>query len=415
MRTAGYDLLAPAQLRDPYPLYAELRRAGAAHWSDSLGGWALTRYADVRPALGHSELSAARFAPSLARLRARPGVNPSDLRLLESLDSWFTFNDPPRHTRLRAFTRQVLSPPMKAMAAAVERSVDRLLDGIAAAGAGDVIADFSRPLSVGAIAELLGVPRSHYDRFTAWSDVLTEFVGGALNVPDRRGRALAGVNEMHAYLEGLVRERRAAPTDDLIGRLAGIDAAGAPTDQEIATVGAMMLFAGHGTTTNLIGNAVLALLRHPDQLELLRRDPDRVPAAIEELLRYDSPVQITVRNAACDGALGIDGARTGDRVFLFLGAANRDGAEHEAPDTLDVSRADAHHVSFGYGIHFCIGAPLARIEARAALGRLIERFPALRLAVGESELRWQPTVGFRGLERLPVAVGAAAGHERRRP
>lgn len=404
MTAAGYDLLAPEHLRDPYPLYAELRRGGAVHWSDSLGGWALTRYADVRPALAHAELSAARFAPSLARLRARPGVEPADLRLLERLDSWFTFNDPPQHTRLRTFTRQVLSAPMKAMTAAVRRSADRLLDAIAASGEGDVIADFSRPLSVGAIAELLGVPRSHYDRFTGWSDVLTEFVGGALNVPDRRARALAGLTELHAYLEELVYERRAAPSDDLIGRLADIDAPDAPTDQEIAAIGEMMLFAGHGTTTNLIGNAVLALLRHPEQLERLRREPGRVPAAIEELLRYDSPVQITVRNAACDGAFGIDGARTGDRVFLFLGAANRDGSEHDAPDTLDVTRADAHHVSFGYGIHFCIGAPLARIEARAALGRLIERFPALALAVPESDLRWQPTVGFRGLERLPIAV-----------
>ena len=201
-----------------------------------------------------------------------------------------------------------------------------------------------------------------------------------------------------------MRRRRAEPSPDLIGRLAATDGEDAPTDEEIAAIGAMMLFAGHGTTTNLIGNGLLALLRHPDQLDLLRRDAGLVPAAVEELLRFDSPVQVTVRNAARDGALGVEEIAAGDRVFLFVASANRDAPGVESPEALDVTRGDGRHLTFGYGIHFCIGAPLARIEAPIAFARLIERFPKLRLAVPEDELEWQRTVGFRGPQSLPVRV-----------
>ncbi len=401
---AEYDLLAPATLADPYPLYRSLREQGSVHWSESLGGWGLTRHADVRPALNDGDLSARRFAPYLERLAGRADADPHDVRLYESLSRWFTFDDPPGHTRLRTFTRKVFSAPMKAMGGSVEALVDELLDGIEANGCGDVIADFARPLSVGAIADLLGVPREHCDRFTAWSDLLTQVIGGALQVGDRRRRASEGVEALDEYLGELVRRRRAEPSPDLIGRLAATDGDGAPTDEEIAAIGAMMLFAGHGTTTNLIGNGLLALLRHPDQLDVLRRDAGLVPAAVEELLRFDSPVQVTVRNAARDGALGVEEIAAGDRVFLFVASANRDAPGVDSPDELDVTRGDGRHLTFGYGIHFCIGAPLARIEAPVAFARLIERFPKLRLALPEDELEWQRTVGFRGPQSLPVRV-----------
>jgi cytochrome P450 len=401
---ADYDLLAPGTLADPYPLYRALREQGRVHWSASLGGWGLTRHDDVRPALNATDLSARRFAPYLERLAARPDADPEDVRLYESLNRWFTFDDPPGHTRLRTHTRRVFSAPMKAMTGAVETMVDELLDGIERNGGGDVIADFARPMSVGAIADLLGVPRADCDRFTQWSDLLTEVIGGALAVDDRRRRAARGVRELDDYLGALVRRRRAEPTPDLIGRLAAIGGEDAPADEEIAAIGAMMLFAGHGTTTNLIGNGLLALLRHPRQLELLRREPERVPDAVEELLRFDSPVQVTVRYASRDGALGVEEIAAGDRVFLFVASANRDAPGVDAPEELDVARADGKHLTFGYGIHFCIGAPLARIEAPIAFTRLIERFPRLRLAVPEHELAWQRTVGFRGLVSLPVRV-----------
>ena len=397
----AYDLLAPETLADPYPLYRTLREQGPVHWSESLGGWGLTRHDDVRPALNDAGLTARRFAPYLERLAARPGADPEEVRLFESLSRWFTFDDPPGHTRLRTYTRRVFSAPMKAMAGAVEAMVDELLDGFEARGGGDVIADLARPLSVGAIADLLGVPREHCGRFTAWSDLLTQVIGGALQVGDRRRHAARGVRELDEYLGELVRRRRAEPTDDLIGRLAATSGDDAPTDAEIAAIAAMMLFAGHGTTTNLIGNGLLALLRHPDQLAAARRDP---AAAVEELLRFDSPVQVTVRNAARDGALGGEEIAAGDRVFLFVASANRDAPGVADPEALDVARGDGRHLTFGYGIHFCIGAPLARIEAPIAFAKLLERFPDIRLAADERELKWQRTVGFRGLESLPVRV-----------
>ena len=401
---AGYDLLAPETIGDPYPLYRDLREAGPLHYSERLGGWGLTGYEDVRTALASAELSGARFAPYVERLSARPDADPEQLALFETLDRWFTFSDPPGHTRLRAQTVRAFSGPMKAMAAAITELVDALLDRFEADGGGDLVAGFGRPMSVGAIADLLGVPREDGPRFTAWSDQLTEVIGGALAVPDRRRRALAGVRDLYAYLGALVCERRAEPTGDLLGRLVALTGEDALSDEDVVSIGSMMLFAGHGTTTNLIGNGMLALLRHPEQLAALRAAPRRIPSAVEELLRYDSPVQVTVRIAARDGVLGFEPIRAGDRVFLFVGSANRDTPGQAEPEELDVLREDPRHLSFGYGIRFCVGAPLARIEAPIAFARLLERFGEIRLAEPEASLRWQPTVGFRGLETLPVEV-----------
>jgi cytochrome P450 len=401
--TADYDLLEHDRLQDPYPLYAQLRDLGPLHYNATLGGWVLTHYDAVRNGLASADLSAQRFAQQLERYRAEPG-HEDDVILYGSLARWFTFSDPPMHTRLRTHTRRVLSGPMKRVHASVERIAAELIEPIARDGGGDLVADFGRPLSLAIIAELLGVPRADYDRLTAWSAVLTEFVGGALGVPDRRTRALSGIQGLESYLGDLVRERRRVPTEDLIGALASIDAPDAPTDDEIVAIAAMVLFAGHGTSTHLLGNATIALLAHPDQLELLRREPDRLTFAVEELLRYDSPVQLQVRNAAVAGALGFEEIGAGDRVFMLLGAANRDPRHHDAPDVLDVTRQQSQHLTFGHGIHFCLGAPLARAEAPIALRHIIERLPGLRLAVPGEDLERVQTVGFRGLDALPVAA-----------
>lgn len=358
----------------------------------------------MRTALASPELSGARFAPYIERLSQRPDADPEERALFEMLDRWFTFSDPPVHTRLRSRTVRAFSGPMKAMAGAVTELADALLDRFEADGGGDLIAGFGRPISVGAISDLLGVPREDGPRFTAWSDQLTELVGGALTVPNRRRRALAGVRELYAYLGALVRDRRTAPTGDLLGRLVALSGEDSLSDEEVVSIGSMMLFAGHGTTTNLVGNGMLALLRHSEQLAALRAAPQRIATAIEELLRYDSPVQVTVRVAVRDGALGFAPIRAGDRVFLFVGSANRDAPGDGAPEELDVLRDESRHLSFGYGIRFCLGAPLARIEARIAFARLLERFGEIHLAEPEASLRWRPTVGFRGLQTLRVEV-----------
>jgi cytochrome P450 len=401
----SYDLLSDEHLADPYPLYARLQREAPVHWSESLQGWAIMRHADVNLALSDPSLSANRFGPYLERLTAEAEVDRLELLLLERLAAWFTFADPPSHTRLRGITRQVFSGPMKAMRPEVERMTDALVERVLAQGSADIISEVARPLSMGAITQVLGVPRSDEDQLTEWSDALTGFIGGAMNLDRRRQRAAQSLDELSSYLLKLVRVRRHQPTDDVIGALASIERNGdVLADEEIAAIGSMLLFAGHGTTTNLIGNGLLALLRHPGQMQLLRSQPDLFPSATEELLRYDSPVQITTRIAKMDGAMGIGEARAGDRLFIFVAAANRDPALQDESESLDVARRRAAHVSFGYGIHFCLGAPLARIEAPYALESIVRRLPGLRLAVPVDTLAWQPTVGFRGLRALPIAI-----------
>jgi cytochrome P450 len=399
----SYDLLAPANIEDPYPLYARLRDSMRFHWSESLGGWAVLRYDDVRSALRDESLSAARFAPQIERLRTS-GVAEDDpsRRLYESLGRWFTFADPPAHTRLRVLTRDVMLKPLKNATPYVERQVDRLLAAAAEKGEIDIVQELGRPLSLGVIVEMLGVPEEDRDRFVQWTDALTDFIGGALNVPDRRALAERANMELTDYLGQLVASRRAEPQDDLLSGLAQASSADGDRldDDEVVATAAMFLFAGHGTTTNLLGNGMLALLRHPQDLAALTADPDGCELAVEELLRFDSSVQITVRVAARDGAAGIDEARAGDRVFLFVGAGNRDPDRFPDPDRLDLRRGDKGHLSFGYGLHFCLGAPLARVEAPHALRELLLRFDDFELVT--DPLPWQPTVGFRGLDSLRV-------------
>jgi cytochrome P450 len=401
-----YDLLDPGNRRDPYPLYAELRDAGPIHWSESLGGWVLSRYDEVHSALDHPELSAARFTPYLESLRRAPSVDRDSEMLYEGLNAWFTFADPPYHTRLRSITRRVLSRPMKAIGTRVEPLLDSLLAEADERGGADLLDELARPLSVGAIAELLDVPLADRALFLQWSELLTALIAGAVDVPSRRERALEGLRELNSYIHALVAERRGRGGEDVVAGLLSERHEGEPlsTDEVVATI-AMLLFAGHGSTTNAIGNGALALLRNETQRRALIDGEVTAEDAFEELLRYDSPVQVTVRNAACDGALGCGEISAGDRVFLFVASANRDGRRVERPDELDLARSvRGRHITFGYGIHFCLGAPMARIVAPMALDRLFAR--ARSVALAETELEWQATVGFRGLERLPVDVAA---------
>lgn len=398
-----YDLLAREHRDDPYPLYAELRAAGPIHWSESLGGWGLTRHDGVRAALDRDDLSAARFSPYLEAARASETPDPVSVALYEALQSWFTFADPPGHTRLRALARVVIAPPMKAMAPTVDALVGELVERAAERGELDVIGELARPASVGTVVRLLGVPTADEPLFTDCSEALTDYIGGAVDVPDRRDRAWRALGELRAYLTELVRERTRTPGADLVSALIGARRDGdALSEQEVVATAAMMLFAGHGTSTNTVGNGLLALMRNPEQQRALADGSASPEQAVEEFLRYDSPVQITVRNAACDGALGCPEIRAGDRVFLFIGSANRDLAGVERADELDVRRAKSAHITFGYGIHFCIGAPLARIEVPIVFRQLLARFASIEPLV--SELRWQPTVGFRGLRELRVGV-----------
>ena len=401
-----YDLLTAENRMDPYPVYARLREEAPIHWSNSLGGWVFTRFDEVHDALDEGDLSAARFTPYLEGARGSSNPDPESLELYEGLNAWFTFADPPNHTRLRSLTRNVVSPPMKAMRPAVEALIGRLLDEAEELGETDMVNDLARTVSVTTIATLLGVPFADQQMFLNWAEVLTAYIGGAIDVPDRRRRALQGLRELSDYLHTHVEERRAHPGEDLVSALLAARKDGdALSVEEIVATSAMMLFAGHGSSTNAIGNGMLALLQNPDQYALLAAGEVSATHAVEELLRYDSPVHVTVRTALSDGVLGREEISTNDRVFLFIAAANRDPRRTERPEQLDFMRGKrVNHVTFGYGIHFCLGAPLARMEATLLLEKLVERFSRVELAT--DELQWKSTVGFRGLESLPLTVRA---------
>jgi pimeloyl-[acyl-carrier protein] synthase len=390
------DLLDPAVLADPYPVFRTLREADPVHWDPEQGFWALTRYVDVLTAL--REVTT--FSSAIHGERtSKDGLTSA---------GWFVFQDPPNHTRLRGLVNAAFTPQMvQTLRPRVQAIVDELLDRAADARRLDVVADFGFPLPATVIAELLGVPSADRERFRSWSADLAA-VGGLVRMAadraDRVRRARESGEELNAYFRDIVRERRRAPRDDLVSRLTTVDTGDRALDEtEIVDACVLLLFAGHETTTNLVGNGVLALLRHPDELGRLRVDPDLIGAAVEELLRYDSPVQARVRVARHDVELGGRRIAAGDRVMALLGAANRDPDRFLDPDRLDLSRPDNRHLSFGYGIHFCTGAALARLEGAVAIGSLVRRFP--RLELEQAALGWRKTLTLRGLTALPVAIG----------
>jgi cytochrome P450 len=283
----------------------------------------------------------------------------------------------------------------------IEAIVGELLDAVREQGAMDVIGDFAYPLPVTVIAELLGVPREDRSRLKVWSDELAAFVGSARMTADKYARAGQSLGELSEYFRRLIARRRDSPADDVVSALIGAEERGRVLgEEELTATCVLLLFAGHETTTNLIGNGVLALLRHPDMLEAWRCDPSLTTAAVEELIRYDGPGQAMVRVAREDLDWGGRPIRRGERLFLMIGAANRDPRQFADPDRLDLRRADNRHLAFGHGIHFCVGAPLARLEAQLALPALIGRLDGLTLAPGP--LEWLDSVVFRGVKSLRV-------------
>lgn len=312
--------------------------------------------------------------------------------------------DPPDHTRMRGLVAKAFTARrVERLRPRVEEIAGALLDGIAARGEADLIEDLAVPLPIQVICEMLGVPASDRGRFREWTAVLTVPALTAEARAHRRevARAFTG------YLREVIAERRARPEDDLVSALiAARDGDAALTEAEMVNSIGLLLIAGHETTVNLIGNGVLALLRAPGQLDLLRRRPELLPSAVEELLRFDGPLEwASQRIALEDMEIAGTPIPKGAWVHVSLGAADRDPAVFEAPDRLDVTRAPKRHVAFGHGIHFCLGAPLARLEGRIAIGGLLDRFPGLALAVPPADLRHHRTGSIvRGLVSLPVRV-----------
>jgi cytochrome P450 len=398
-----YTRFCRGQLANPYPLYHQLRAEDPVHWSELANSWILTRYDDVKFALQYDpRLTAERLSLLIKQLPETVQVEVEPLR--QHLSTWMQYYDPPDHRRLRALVSKTFTPGvLERLRPRIQAVVDELLDTVQEYGYMDVISSFAYPLPAIVIAELLGVPPQDRDQFKHWSDDIATFLEGVSpDYPAVARRTQQSVLDLIGFLRSLFDQRRRQPQEDLMSALVAVEEAGDKlSEAELFGICYFLLQAGHETTTGLLGNGLLALLQHPDQLQSLQHDPALIKTAIEELLRYDSPIQRISRVVKQDFELGGKQLRQGQRIWAMQGAANRDPAQFPDPDRLDLSRQENRHVAFGYGIHFCVGGPLARLEGQIAFTTLLRRLPGLRLA--SDDLAWQEGVSLHTLKSLPVA------------
>ena len=394
------DLKSAENIQHPFPVYRWLRDQAPVYWSESLTAWVVTRYADVVDVFGNPQtFSSDRFRRIDERYASqRPAVQ----AVAEVLGHWLVFRDPPDHDRLRGLLQSSFTPKtLESSRERIQRTADTLLDRVVARGTMDFIREVAFPLPATVIAGLMGAPEDDLEAIKAWSDRLASYLGGAVDARDNFTEASAGVAALVRYFDALLRERERQPSDDLMTLMLRAEHQGDRlTHDEVVANCVLLLFAGHETTTNLLGNGLFHLLRHPAQAALLRADPSLLHHAVEELLRYDGPVPATVKIATEDRSWHGRTIRRGDMVMPFMASANRDPRQFPDPDTLDVCRAPERHVAFAAGMHFCVGAWLARLEARIVLDTVFRRLPDLELA--SVEVRWKPMIFLRGLESLPL-------------
>ena len=395
MSTNGVNLSSMEFLADPYPTYQKLREADApfwlAHGGPTGGMWLFTRYQDVSTILkeAHTTKDATRFTPP-------EEVTPFDHNLLAK--------DPPDHTRLRSLANQAFTPNrVKDLEPRIGQIVDELIAHVQPHGGMEFMADFALPLPVIVIAELLGVSPEDRDTFHAWSNQMVTGVDAVRASEANRQQSQEATLALGQYFVDLVRRRREQPRDDLISALTTArDAQDRLTEDELLAMCMLLLIAGHETTVNLLGNGLLTLLGHPAQLTLLKNRPELLPSAVEEMLRFESPVQrATFRLTTETFEIGSTTLEKGQQVSAVIGAANRDPDPFPQPDTFDITRQPNRHLAFGLGIHFCLGAPLARMEARIGFARLLEQLPNLQLVSQTPD--WSANTFFRGLRTLLVA------------
>jgi len=394
-----YHLLDPEVLANPYPLYQRLRTEDPVHWDPFLHAWVVTRYADVVTVFQRF-LADRTYTPEQLSALGMSALSP----IAEVMVRQMLFMDPPTHTRIRSLAAKAFTPRrVERLRTHIEEIVDDLLDAVERKGEMDVIADLAYPLPAIVTAELLGVPPADRDQLKAWSEDFAEMLGNFQHNPERIARVLKSVEGMLAYFREAVSRDRVEPTEGLIHALRTAEIDGDRfTDDEVVANTIVTMVGGQETTTNLIGNGMLALLRHEDQLERLKADMSLIPSAVEELLRYESPSQHTARLAPDDVELGGKAIRKRQAVIAVMGAANRDPARFPDPDRLDIGRQDNRHVAFGWAGHFCFGAPLARIEGQVAFQKLLARFGGVRLSPGA--ITWRHNLGLRGLTELRVSL-----------
>lgn len=392
-----YHLMDPEVLANPYPLYHRLRSEDPVHWDPYLHAWVVTRYADVLTVFQHFS---AQRTPTPEQLTALGLASLAPLA--QVMVRQMLFLDPPAHARVRGLASQAFTPRrVERLRSHIQDITRSLLDAVQDKGQMEVIADLARPLPAIVTAELLGVPISDWRQLTAWSADFAQVLGNFQHNPERAPQVLRSLGEMTAYFQAAVAQQRMHPREGLIGALLTAEVDGDRlSEEEVVANTIVTMVGGQETTTNLIGNSILTLLRHPEELERLREDLSLLPPAVEELLRYESPSQHTARLAPEDVVLGGKLISKRQAVIAVMGAANRDPERFAEPDRLDLGRQDNRHMAFAWAAHFCFGAPLARIEGQVALEAVLRRMPRLRLAGGP--LQWRENLGLRGLTALPV-------------
>ena len=392
----------PEVLADPYPLYRRLRTERPVHWDPYLHSWVVTRYDDVVRVL--HRFSANRTpTPEQLTTKGLSELNPIARMMVRQM----LFMDAPDHTRLRGLAAVAFTPArVERLRAHVEEIANRLLDAVVDSGRMDVIADFAAPLPAIVTAEMFGVPTADHVRLKSWSADFAEMLGNFQHNPGRIARVLASVESLGDYFRGAMRDQRERPRDGLIAAMMAAESNGERLDEEEIVANLVVtMVGGQETTTNLIGNGVLTLLRHPEHLRRLREDDALIPSAVEELLRFESPSQHTARLAPDDVELGGQAIKKGQAVIAVMAAGNRDPERFPDPDRLDLERKDNRHLAFGWAAHFCFGAPLARLEGQIAFRAILRRLDDLALDPAH-RLVWRHNLGLRGLEALPVTFGS---------
>lgn len=384
------DFLSQETKRDPHTFYAQLRSTEPLFYVEGLNAWVLTTYEDALFVLKNP-----RFTKDSRKI-VRPGSEQSSAQEMAFRMRTMLMVDPPDHTRLRALVSKAFTPPMiEQLRPRIQQITDDLLDAVQEQRTMDLISNFAYPLPITVISEMLGIPATDRRQFRIWTQAI-------INMQEEA--QLASLEAFLSYIKTLLDEKRAHPANDLISGLVQVEENGDQLDEnELVSMIFLLIVAGHETTVNLLGNGTLALLQHPDQFRLLQRDPSLVPAAVEELLRYTSPVSLSdERWASEDITLHGKLIRKGQMVLAALISANADPQQFPTGETLDITRRENQHLAFGKGIHYCLGAPLARLEGQIAFNTLLQRLPNLHLACDPEQLTWNSNPMLRGLTSLPV-------------
>ena len=391
-------------IANPYKAYDRLRTAAPLHWTDKFrnGAWLVSRYADVLAALHDSRLSSQRSHTLTAALPLEVQCEFSTFN--EIFSKWMLFLDAPQHSRLRKLLNKEFTPFMiQRLRPRIQQVVDTLLDQADGKSEMEYMTEFANPLPVRVIAEMLGIPGEDQTEFQIWSDALADFFGNSTATVETARRAQHSLISLREYFRALLPERRENKSDDLVSLLLRVEEEGEVlTEEELLAQCTLFLIAGHETTRNLLGNGLLALLQHPQELAKLKQNPSLMPLAVKEFGRYDSPVQFSGRAAVADFSWHGQEIRKGQTVILLLGSANHDPQKFKEPEKLQIARDEALPLSFGHGAHFCIGAALAQTESEIAFTTLLARASDLRLL--DDQPAWRANLSFRGLSRLRLSL-----------